>query len=464
MSLIRLAKLSRELGARADVNPLEYFRPTPPQLEYLKDASPVTLLRGGNQAGKTISAVVDCHYRCLGIHPYLSTHKPPIEAWIITHSWEQSIAVQQKFWEMAPKEEIHPDTEFVPGRGFRGKVPVVRYRNGSLVRIKTTNQGSLGLASATIEAVYIDEPPPPNIWGELQARVLRKGGVIKLSLTPVGAPLEWLKKLVEDGIVSEHQCALTVENCTPIGGSPLITQHQIDTIALSYLPMDRDQRLHGAWDGMVEGRVFMAFDDDKMVSSEPLPTLAPSDKPFEIAIGMDHGSDAGSQVAILAAVWKQGKFPKVWVLDEYSAGASPPEVHARAITNMLKRNGMTWHNVDKWVGDRAYGGRKSGGRMSNSMLMRGFEVALGYSRGRCPFKIRTAWKPRHSVYWSSNVLHEVMERGNFVIRPQCKQLIRSLQNWQFKDDEFKHSIDALRYGAVTLIADKFKSPVKVKMY
>jgi hypothetical protein len=38
---------------------------------------------------------------------------------------------------MVPKEELHPDIEYVPGKGFRGLAPVVRFKNGSIIRIKT---------------------------------------------------------------------------------------------------------------------------------------------------------------------------------------------------------------------------------------------------------------------------------------------------------------------------------------
>ena len=463
MSLAALARAATELRDRSERAPLQFWRPTPPQLAWLSDSASVKLLRGGNQIGKTMATCAEVHWRCTGTHPYLTTHIPPVEIWIICHSWEQSVSVQQKFWELAPKADLHPDTEYVPGKGFRGKVPVVRYKNGSLVRIKTTNQGSLGLASATLNAVFIDEPPPPNVWGELQARVLRKGGVIGLTMTPVGAPVEWLRKLVDDGVVSDHQAALTVENTTPIGGRAMVTQEQIDTISRSYLPIDRAQRLEGAWEGSTEGKVFEAF-TESMIHDGPLPDLAAGSKPYEIGVGIDHGADAGSQVACLVAVDKNDQYPKVYILDEYVAGAAKPEAHARGILQMLTRNGMTHNHVDKWVGDRAYGGKRSGGRMSNLRLMQGFESCLNHKPGRLPFRIKPAWKPRWSVYHGSNLLHEIMERDNFIIRSRCKATIRSINHWDFSDSEFKHAIDAMRYAILSIIHDKFRAPVRIQLY
>ena len=75
---------------------------------------------------------------------------------------------------MCPKDELHEDVEFVPGKGFRGLAPVVRFKNGSIIRIKTANQG-LGLASATANIVAIDEPVDALTFNELLARTLRGG-------------------------------------------------------------------------------------------------------------------------------------------------------------------------------------------------------------------------------------------------------------------------------------------------
>lgn len=464
MSLVAIAEAVRELRHRAELRPLDYWSPTPPQLAFLSDTSPAVLLRGANQIGKTAANLAEIIYRCQGHHPYKTVPRPPVECWIVCHSWEQSLSIQQKAWAMLPKDLLASSVEYAAGKGFRGKTPIVLFENGSLIRFKTSNQGALGLASSTISYIGLDEPPNPRIWGELNARVIRKGGSIGLTMTPVGAPVEWLRKLVKDGVVSDHQAALTVENTTPIGGRPLVTQEQIDRIGAAYLSFDRAQRLLGEWEGMTEGRVFEAFNAETMVTDAPLPSLPRDGQPYSIAIGIDHGADAGSQVAVLCAVDKNGPRPRVYCLDEYTAGAATAEAHARGMLEMLKRNGMTHNHVDKWTGDRAYGGKRSGGRMSNMTLMKGFEAVLGMNPGRLPFRIRTAFKPRYSVYHGAQVLNECMADDRFIVHPRCEQLIRSIMHWDFSDSEFKHSLDACRYAAVTLIDDKIRTPVKIKMY
>jgi hypothetical protein len=243
----------------------------------------------------------------------------------------------------------------------------------------------------------------------------------------------------------------------------MLTEEQIEDIAARYLPMDRPQRLLGEWVGPVEGRTFTAFEDGLISTDRPV-----SGFKWEIGIGIDHGADAGSQVGILVAVFKGHKDgrPRVHVLDEYTSGgeAVEPSRHASGILGMLRRNGMTHNSVDRWVGDRNYGGKRHGGKMGNSRLMRAFETELGLPRGELPFTLRTAWKPRGSIYEGCSIIHELMIRKNFLIHPRCKQLIRSLQEFRFKDDSSKHAIDALRYGAVELITKRLYAPHKLKMY
>ena len=462
MNLAHLREAVDAAKDRAEIRPLDFVRWTPPQRAFLTDPSPVKLMRGGNQVGKTWAQLAECIWRCTGTHPYLPTHEPPVQVWIICHSWEQSLSIQSKAWELLPKDALHPDTEYNPGKGFRGKTPVVVFKNGSILRIKTTSQGTLGLASDTVHYVGIDEPPPPSIWGELSARVLRNAGSIGITLTPVGRhSFDWLRTLVSDGVVTDHPAPLTVENCTPEGGRPLISQKQIDDITSRYLAIDRDARVLGAWECINPERCFEKFDDQHITSDRP-----PGGRRIEICIGMDHGADAGSEVAILTAIDRHGEHPRIWVLDEYTSGTATPAVHARGLLTMLKRNGLTWKHVDRWTGDRGYGGKRWGGKMSNGRIMRALETELHMGAGQLPFKIQTAWKPKGSVYQGVSFLHEAMVRdGHFHIHPRAKQTIRSLKHYDLNPNTWpSHCCDALRYSIELVTKGKLYAPHKVRMY
>lgn len=460
MNLSALATATNTLARRAHADPLAYFRPTPPQLAFLSSNHPVRLLRAGNQLGKTWAGLADCIYRCLGSHPYTLVKAAPIEAWVVVVSWEQSLAIQAKIWALVPKDAIH-DPEYVPGRGFRGKVPILRFLNGSVLRIRTVNQGALSLASATIDYVLLDEPCPESLWSELAARVLRQRGKIAITLTPIGLPLGWLKRLVEEQVVQDLHFPLSVDNTTPIGGRPLLEQSDIDKLTAQILPQERAQRIHAEWDsGWIEGRVFKMFDPTTHVRAD-----APVGEAL-IGVGIDHGTEAGAQVAILTALVRDGGegHPKIWVLDQVvSDGMTTPDQDAAAILGMLKRCGLRWEQVDRWVGDRKVYGKKNGSLKSNAMLTSAFERALRLPTGSWPARIHTAYKPRGSVFEGYRVLSAAMLRGDFSINPRCRGIIDDLQKFDGREaSEHKHSIDALRY-TLELYTRRLYQPTSIRL-
>lgn len=461
MNLASLATATNTLARRAHADPLAYFRPTPPQLAFLSSNHPIRMLRAGNQLGKTWAGLADCIYRCLGSHPYTLVKAAPIEAWVVVVSWEQSLSIQAKLWQLLPKDAIEPDCEYTPGKGFRGRTPIVRFKNGSVLRIRTVNQGAMALASASIDFCLLDEPPPMDVWSELAARVLRQRGRIALTLTPIGLPLGWLKKLVEEQVVQDLHYPLTVENTTPIGGRPLLTREDIEKLEAQVLPQERAQRIHAEWDsGWTEGRVFRMFDPAQHVRAD-----VPAGEAL-IGVGIDHGTEAGAQVAVLTALVRDGGegHPKIWVLDQIvSDGMTTPDQDAAAILAMLKRCGLRWENVDRWVGDRKVYGRRNGSLKSNAMLMSSMERALKLPTGSLPFRIHTAYKPRGSVFEGYRVLSAAMLRNDFSINPRCRGLIDDLQKFDGREaSEHKHSIDALRY-TLELYTRRLYQPTAIRL-
>lgn len=472
--LRKIAQTTLRLQKEAEQNPLTFFRPTPVQEAFLRDSNKIVMLRGGNQIGKTMVGSVEVIYRLLGFHPHKQVPPPPIEAWIVCHSWEQSKTIMCKFHEMMPKNELHPDTGFISGKGYRGTgSPVVRLKNGSIVRFKTTQsasggRGTISLASGSCDVVWCDEPMPPNVFGELYARTTRTRGVLLITLTPVGVPVEFLKKMVEDGVISEHVGALTVENTTPRGLEPLMTQQEIDRLGRSYLKIDSAARMRGDWEGGIpEGRIFENFSEDHISDLQPA-----RDRQYVWTVGIDHGHDVASQCAILSAIdVTDQNNPIIYVVDEYVASGASAEIHAKGIIAMIRRNHLELAHIQRWTGDRSHGGSKRhGGRMSNNMLSAALCHVLGYPKGRLPFRIRTAYKPKYSVYYGCQVLNEAMCSGRFQIFPRCERTIKSLKFWQIKKtggmdtlSEWKHCVDALRYGIMSTIDTTYRTPRQSKL-
>ena len=460
MSLAALASATSVLTRRAQTDPLAYYRPTPPQLRFLESTSQIRLFRAGNQAGKTWCGIADTLWRCLGSHPYQPVKAGPIEAWVVVVSWEQSLSIQQKIWSLLPKDAVEDSCQFVPGKGFVGKTPIVRFKNKSILRIRTVNQGPLALAGSTIDVCCLDEPPPMEVWSEIVPRVLRNRGRIAITLTPIGLPLGWLKQLVEDGVVEDIHTSLTVEATTPIGGRPLLTQADIDRLESQILPQERAQRIHGEWESSwVEGRVFQPFDPATMVRDE-----APAGE-AQIGIGIDHGKESGAQTAVMVAITRSAENePRITVLDVVSSnGMTTPEDDAAQILAMIKRAGLRWEQIDRWVGDRAAVSRKGGAIKSNALLTQAFEKKLGIPVGSWPARIHTAYKPSGSVYHGYRILQSCMLRGEFIVHPRCKRLIEDLGKFDGRPaSDHKHTIDALRY-ALELVTKRQYQPQLLRL-
>ena len=457
---------------RGKTRPLDWIQWLPGQAAFLKDPSSRKLARWGNQwGGKTTTGLAEIIYRCLGEHPYFDVPPAPVECWVITASWDQSLAVQKKLAELVPKTAIDPRCVFDPVKGWRGKWPVIRFLNGSMIRIKTTRQGGLRLSAATIDCALFDEPPEsPRIYSEIQKRVMRRNGAVLLTLTPINAPVDWLQELVSAGQIADHHYRLTPENLIPVGASePLrlddgtpMDQEWIDRIIAETLPHERPVVLDGEWECRTQDRVFTAFNPDVHISAEP-----PRGR-MQICLGIDHGDGAEfSQSAILVAIDNSQRDERIHVLDEYASdGSTTSDMDAAAIIDMLRRHGLSWRSVDRAYGDRVYSGRRDGiSKKSNEDLIQCIGRIVGIPGPKLYPQIKTVKRGkghgRGSLDQGCRYLHQAMVRpGCFTVSPRCVRLIESIDRWNFSTwSEWKHAIDALRYSLDGYIFSRQRRPV-----
>ena len=230
------------------------------------DTSREKLLRAGNQWGKTRAGARECLWIMTGSHPWREVKEPPVRGRVVTYSWAQSVEVQRRINEILPSFLVE-GYDFNDQRGFVGAK--LKLKNGSLLEITTASQGTLAHGAAALDFVWVDEPPPQELYSELLARLLVKKGTLFLTMTPVGRPVDWLLDEIEEGRLSDHRFDLTPENC------PHLDQEQIDAIGEKYLISERAQRCHGHWHGVTVGRFFEAFSQEystkiEAIATEPL--------------------------------------------------------------------------------------------------------------------------------------------------------------------------------------------------
>lgn len=448
-------------------NPLDYIAWTPPQRALLACEESRVLLRTGNQFGKTWAGLAECIYRCLGAHPLKPVRAAPIEAWIITTSWSQSLAIQQKLWTLLPKGAVVEGTQFDPVRGFRGGVtPVVEFANGSIIRIKTSGQGGLNLASATIHFVLADEPlPSSRIYQEVERRLMRTGGTIAMTMTPVNAPVEWVRAMVDEGKVQDLHFRMEPANFIPVGESEPLT---IEDDSGGLVPMGADwiaaQRasvlsweapvvLDGEWEFRAVDRVFENFREDVHVIPNLIRSdVMPRNVEYLTSFGLDYGEDRLRTCGVVVYVDATGRYPKLYIAAEYAPDTSTTEdMDAQGVLGAVARAGLTWKALDYAFGDKRY--TDAGGRItkkSNKSMLVALEHELGVN-GLRP-RIRGAKRgagagrgaPRLGVRWLNSAM---IRPHHFYIDSSCGWLIECLNKWDgTARSDYKDAVDALRYA------------------
>ena len=467
MSAHQALALVQARRARIQAHPGSAYAWLPNQESFRRSPTKTKMIRQGNQwGGKSTVALEEmlCHLR--GAHPYFEVPEPPVEWWVMCAEAGQSIAIQKKLYDLLGVGELHPDCEFHPVRGFVGRSPVFQHSNGSICRIKTTAQRTISLAGSTIDGVLFDEPPmSQRLFVEVSKRTIARDGWVLLSLTPANAgPLDWLSEMVEAGLIEDHHARLTPEALIPPGHTQPICLPTgqvcdaawVEKIIDTTPSHERPVACHGEWEYRAVDRMFSAWRPDLYTVD------GPPDGEVELRLGIDYGTKIGKQSAVLVAL-KAGIRDEVWILDETPRTEhSTLEDDAEAILSMLRRNGLTWADLDEASGDRAY--ERGAQHKSNRDLHRQIARLLSMPSINCRPSIRTAKRGirsggRYTVDQGVRYLHRAQVSGRYWVHRRCKSHLEALDKWDgrqaqsrqtagtlYVDTDYKDSIDAVRYA------------------
>jgi phage terminase large subunit-like protein len=438
----------------------------PPQLALLRATEKRVLLRTGNQSyGKTTAGLAEVVYRCRGRHPYKEVPDAPVEWWIICAAWSQSIAIQKKLWALLPKDEVHPNTRFNELTGFVGKSPAVLFKNGSIIRIKTTNQDTLDLAGATIDGVMFDEPPRnQRVYTELLKRVQSRAGTILLTMTPINAPVDWIRELVDAGQIRDIHYPLDEKHLVFVGTRRRIRDREGRKCDAAWVEARRAETpaheapvvVDGEWEVRVEGRRFSAF-ISAAVEGAHVGAWFP-DRELKLYLGVDHGIGDGNQVAVLVGVddsQVEGG-PAVYVFDETpDMGPTTPDQDAEVVLGMLSRWSLEWGDLAGVYGDipAGHGAARKGNRDLGDAVAR--KLGKKSRRDLNPTIVTAKMgrgNIRGSVWIGERWLHQRMVEHRagspkFMVQPGATLLIECFDRYDGrKDSKYKHRIDALRYA------------------
>lgn len=413
----------------AATDPLNTFKPTAPFLPILETDSKLVCTLAANRIGKTYHAAYMVARDAV-------SGRAPRQRWIGPTAKQVSEAGARYLADFL-RPHLDRRSYYVPGRGFNKST--ILLQNQSIIQLRSCEDRVDSHAGDALDRVVFDEPPTRGHFAENVARVVSRNGQVVLALTAVGRPVTWLRKLVEveqPELWEFHQIPFRREYV------PWYSEEQVQAHlnAMKASPWQWQQRIEAAWEGLVEGRLFACFVEENVQGKVPSGDL-------DIGIGIDHGTVAGHQVAVLVAY----RGSRVWVIDEYKSDwSTTPDQDAGAIVDMIKRNGLKISDVSRAVGDTNY----QGGARVNDLIEEAITKRIGR---RCPFRIRNADKSPGSVDYGYRVLNYASDRRDLRVLERCEHVLAMFRNWRggtkygTTDAEYSHAADALRYIAVDVL-------------
>ena len=431
----------------ASLLPSFAFQPSRRQAGFLGSSHPRRLLRAGNQVGKTVAGAHEAWGLATGLHPWKRTKRGPSLGLIVSADWGSYVAVVAAAMHgLCPWSLIDANNAFSKERGWKNRT--ITLKNGSQILFRSANQGTTAIAGIKADWVWIDEPPPPDIWSEAVSRTANTGGPVYMTMTPIGRPVEWLREHVEGvpelGIPAreeweQHRLRLTVEDC------PYKTQALIDAQLSGCPSWELPQRRDGEWEGAEPEMLMEAF------TSAVLTTL-PDGITYQVALGIDHGERAGKECALLACWNRQAR--RVHIVAEYkSRSASVPAEDFQGMCAAIRAAGFDpMHDIDTITGDVNSAGKVAAGRKVNDLFAELFERPVGRPN-----------KGPGSIDHGVRILNYAMASGILTIDAGCVGLVKSLKNWTGANDDLKDFIDALRYVAVPVVESFFRKDEASKL-
>jgi len=201
----KLLRIEQELQYRRKINPLQFFQNLPQQLKFALDMARVKALFGGNRSGKTEKGAEYVISKCLA--------KPNQRWWASAETFPDSVNIQQrKIWSLIPKTEIK--------YGFYNEITgfpnrKILFKNGSIVILKSYDQGVESYASDDVDGIWFDEEPPMEIYKESRMRLLDRNGEIIFTMTSTKGITDLISDIFEDYDIISSEYAPYVNETLP---------------------------------------------------------------------------------------------------------------------------------------------------------------------------------------------------------------------------------------------------------
>lgn len=290
-----LAEIERELSQRK----LEQYAPYEKQREFhaLGASTRERLFMAGNQLGKSLSGAAEMAIHLTGRYPDWwqgRSFDKGISAWASGVTGESVRDTVQRLLVGRPGQY---GTGYIPADCIEGEpkramgVPdlldsvAVRHVSGSVSRLyfKRYEQGREKWQGETLDIVWFDEEPPPDIYTEGLTRTNATGGMAYMTFTPLLGMSQIVMRFLHSKSVDQSVTNMTIDD---VGH---YTTDQKRQIIDSYPPHEREARAKGV-PTLGSGRIFPIEEDAIKVAPFPIPAHWP--RINGIDFGWDHPTAA----------------------------------------------------------------------------------------------------------------------------------------------------------------------------
>jgi phage terminase large subunit-like protein len=322
--------MEAELSTRRSQNRLKSYRPYPKQADF--HAAGAThrerLLMAGNQLGKTWCAAFETAMHLTGRYPDWWAgrrfDKPPV-GWAAGVTGETTRDTVQRLLlgrpgahgtGAIPKADIE---SVVSARGVPDLVDTIRVRHVSggvsVLGLKSYEKGREKWQGETLDFVWFDEEPPPDVYTEGLTRTNATGGIVWMTFTPLMGMTDVVGRFLLQDMPDRSVTQMTIDDAEHY------TPEQRAQIIASYPEHEREARAKGV-PTLGSGRVFPVTEESIRCEPFAIPKHWPQ------ICGIDFGWDHPSAAARLA--WDRDS-DIVYVIATHRAREQTPVLFAASV-------------------------------------------------------------------------------------------------------------------------------------
>jgi phage terminase large subunit-like protein len=276
----KIKELIAHLELEQAQDKLSAYQPYAKQLEFHEAGAKhrERLLMAGNQLGKTLAGSMETAIHATGLYPSWWQGRRfdrPTYSWVAGTTGETVRDTCQRMLVGRPGQEgtgAIPKAaivELVPARGIPDLLDSIRVRHvsGGISTIgpKSYLRGRESFQGETLDFVWLDEEPPPDVYFEVLTRTNVSQGPVWLTFTPLLGVSTVVKRYLMEPSPDRHITQMVIDD---VGH---FSESERTSIIDSYPEHEREARTRGV-PTMGSGRIFTTIEEKLLVDPFDIPT------------------------------------------------------------------------------------------------------------------------------------------------------------------------------------------------